>query len=90
MKIKHLLLSLFVALFMIAGPVTAGDRINLNTATIEQLQALPGIGPSTAAAIEAYRSEHGSFKSVDELTNVKGVGEKRLDAIRDAIEVSSK
>lgn len=90
MKIKDQLLSLFVALFMIAGPVTAGDRINLNTATVEQLQALPGIGPATAAAIEAYRNEHGAFKSVDELTNVKGIGDKRLVAIRDAIEVGSK
>jgi len=90
MKIKHLLLSLFVALFMMAGPASAGDRINLNTATVEQLQELPGIGPATAAAIEAYRNEHGSFKSVDELTNVKGVGVKRLESIRDAIEVSSK
>lgn len=90
MSIKHLLLSLFVALFMIAGVAQAGDRINVNTATVEQLQALPGIGTATAAAIVAYRSEHGLFKSVEELTNVNGVGEKRLNAIRDSIEVDRK
>lgn len=88
MKIKYFLLSLFIALFMVTGQVNAADRINLNTATVEQLQTLSGIGPKTAAAIEAYRSEHGLFASIDDLSKVQGIGKKRLDKIRDVVEVS--
>ncbi|OSI13890.1 ComEA family DNA-binding protein, partial [Neisseria dumasiana] len=49
--------------------------VNINTATEEELKALPGIGPSKAAAIVAYRQHNGQFKSVDDLKNVKGIGE---------------
>ncbi|KPN72773.1 helix-hairpin-helix domain-containing protein, partial [Neisseria sp. 74A18] len=48
--------------------------VNINTATEEELKALPGIGPSKAAAIVAYRQHNGQFKSVDDLKNVKGIG----------------
>jgi len=87
MKIKHLILSLFVALFMFAGQANAADRINLNSASVEQLQTLSGIGAQTAAAIAAYRDEHGLFATVDDLIRVKGIGQKKLDSIREAIEV---
>jgi competence protein ComEA len=50
--------------------------VNLNTATVAQLDALPGIGKSTAQRIVEYRQKNGSFKKIEELMNVKGVGEK--------------
>lgn len=88
MNIKYYLMSLCLALFMAIGVVNAAERINLNTATIAQLQTLPGIGHKSAAAIVDYRNSHGLFASVDALKNVKGIGKKRLDAIRDDVEVS--
>ncbi len=62
--------------------------INLNTATLEQLIALPGVGKKKAAAIIEYRSKYGKFKSVDDLTKVKGVGVKMLAKLKDRISVS--
>ena len=56
--------------------------VDLNTATAEQLDTLPGVGPSTAAAILAYRSEHGPFSSVDDLLEVRGIGDAKLEQIR--------
>lgn len=64
------------------APKLPEGKINLNTATAEQLDALPRIGPKVAQRIVDYRSEHKSFKSIDELRNVKGVGPKVLEAIR--------
>ncbi|ATX81437.1 competence protein ComEA [Mariprofundus ferrinatatus] len=87
MKLKNILVSLFVAVFMLAAPVYAGDAVNLNTANVEQLTAVKGIGEKTAAAIVAYRDEHGAFAKVDDLLNVKGIGEKKLATIRDAVAV---
>ena len=63
-------------------------KLDINTATAEQLTALDGIGETKAAAIIAYRNEHGGFSSVDELLNVKGIGEKLLEGIRADITVS--
>lgn len=59
--------------------------ININTATAEQLQKLPKIGPKTAEKIIAYRSEHGAFESVSELVNVSGIGEKTLESLWDLV-----
>lgn len=50
--------------------------VNLNTATVSQLDALPGVGTSTAQRIVEYRQKNGPFKKIEELMNVKGVGEK--------------
>lgn len=62
-------------------------EIDINTATVEQLDQLKGIGPVKAEAIVQYRTEKGAFKSVDELLNVPGIGEKSLEPIRDHITV---
>jgi competence protein ComEA len=59
--------------------------ININTADIALLDALPGVGPATAAAIVAHRDEHGPFVSVDELLDVPGIGPAKLAALRDLV-----
>ena len=63
----------------------AGARISLGSATLEQLDTLPGIGPVTAQAILDHRAEHGPFASVDDLLDVKGIGESTLADIRDRV-----
>lgn len=63
-----------------SGP-TPDAPLDLNTASAEQLDALPGVGPSTAAAIVAYRAEHGRFRSVDELQEVRGIGPAKFASI---------
>jgi len=57
-------------------------KVSINSATAEQLEALPRIGPKTAQRIVEYRKAHKSFRTVDELLNVKGVGPKVLEKIR--------
>lgn len=61
--------------------------ININTATVEEFMALPGIGEVLAARIVAYRSEHGNFSSVEGLMYVEGIGEKRMEDILDLITI---
>ncbi len=69
-----------------AGPGPTA-KVNLNTATAEQLDTLDGVGPATAAKIIAYRTEHGGFRSIDDLGQVAGIGPKRLEALRDQVAV---
>ncbi|MBP1578459.1 MAG: helix-hairpin-helix domain-containing protein [Oscillospiraceae bacterium] len=64
-----------------------GRLININTADTRELIKLSGIGEVKAAAIVAYREEHGAFSSLEELLNVKGIGEKTLEKIRGYITV---
>jgi competence protein ComEA len=66
------------------GAPTAGP-ISLSSATPEQLDGLDGIGPTLAQRILAYRDAHGGFKSVDELRQVEGIGDKRFEALREAV-----
>lgn len=61
----------------------AEEKVNINTATSEELQTLPGIGPTLAQRIIDYRNEHGPFSNLLELTNVKGIGLERLNKILD-------
>jgi competence protein ComEA len=70
-----------------SAPAAAGVPLNLNTATLEQLDGLDGIGPATAQTILAYREEHGGFGSVDELAQVPGIGEKRMATLREQVRV---
>jgi competence protein ComEA len=65
----------------------AGEALDLNTATVEQLDTLPGVGPVTAAAIVAWRQNHGKFTSVDQLADVDGIGPARLDRLRALVRV---
>lgn len=68
--------------------VQTGDkRVNLNTATLEELDALPGVGPSTAKNIIAYREAHGGFAAPEEIMNVKRIGEKTFDKLKAHITV---
>jgi competence protein ComEA len=69
-----------------AGPVP-GAPVDVNTATAEQLDTLPGVGPATAAAIIAHREQHGPFSSVDQLLDVRGIGDAKLEQLRDLVSV---
>jgi competence protein ComEA len=73
-------LTLGVGTAVAATPAPAG-KVNINTATAEQLTALPGVGAKLAARIVEHRQKSGAFKSVQELMNVKGLGEKNLKKI---------
>ena len=66
-----------------AGAAGPSGPVHLNTATLEQLDALPGVGPSTAQKILDFRAEHGAFTSVDELDAVPGIGPSRLEQLRE-------
>ena len=61
--------------------------INLNTATLQQLQTLPGIGPTLAQRIVAFRKKNHGFKRIEELLAIPGISEKKWKAIRDKVEV---
>ena len=66
-------------------PSAPAGPVHLNTATLEDLDALPGVGPVTAQKILDYLQQHGAFASVDELDAIPGIGPKRLDQLRDLV-----
>lgn len=68
--------------------VAGKTPINLNAATVEQLETLPGIGRKVAERILEYRSKNGGFKKIEELMNVKGIGEKSFLKIKPLIQVA--
>ena len=70
-----------------ALPAAGTTLVNVNTATPEELETLPGIGEVLAAAIVSYREEHGPFTSVDSLIDVSGIGEVTLEEIRELVSV---
>ena len=67
------------------GTSTPTGPVHLNSATLEQLDALPGVGPVTAQKIVDYRTEHGAFGSVDALDAIPGIGPARLEQLRDVV-----
>jgi len=88
MKLKIWLLAMFGSVALFASvPAWANETVDLNTATVKELQSVKGIGPKTAAAIVEHRNTHGNFKSVDELREVKGIGHKNLEKIRNKVRI---
>ena len=85
-RIARFVSSLALAIVLVPG-VAANKKppaapVNLNTATSEQLQTVPGIGPATAEKILQMRKAYGAFKSVDDLLAIRGIGPKRLEKMR--------
>src|SRR5205814_9108424 len=78
--------ALVLALALVAQWAIAA--VNLNTATKEELIALPGIGPAKAQAILDYRKANGAFKSAEELTNVKGIAAKGFEKLKEDLTVA--
>ena len=69
------------------GSATTGGLINLNSASQSELESLPGVGPSYAKSILDYRSTKGGFKSINDLKNVKGIGDKRFEDLKDLVTI---
>jgi competence protein ComEA len=86
----HVLLAVlvFVAATVPAKKKPPAAPVNLNTATAEQLQLVPGIGPATADKILQMRKAYGAFKSVDDLLAIRGIGPKRLEKMRKYLTVA--
>ncbi|MFE2076000.1 ComEA family DNA-binding protein, partial [Streptomyces misionensis] len=68
-----------------AAPSGPAGQISLNTATEDQLDTLPGVGPVLARHIIDYRTRHGGFRSVDELRQVNGIGDRRFTDLRNLV-----
>ena len=87
MKTLRLLVTVF---FLSVSLSLAAEPINLNTADAKTLTSLSGIGMAKAEAIIAYRTQHGPFGSVDQLTHVQGIGTRTLEQNRDRLTVGTK
>ena len=87
-NLSRVVLSFLALCFVLAIATSATTKkpplkpININSATSEELQQVPGIGPATAEKILTMRKSYGAFKSVDDLLAIKGLGKKRLEKMR--------
>lgn len=70
--------------------ILLGKKMDINSVSVETLEALSGIGPSLAKEIVKYREAHGRFKNIAELTNVKGIGSKKLERIKSYVKVETR
>ncbi len=77
----------WLAAFLMTFAGLASAAVDLNSATVTELDAVKGIGPAKAKAIVDYREKNGSFKSVDDLKNVKGFGKKTIEKLRPELTV---
>nr|WP_127287990.1 helix-hairpin-helix domain-containing protein [Neisseria meningitidis] len=80
---------IFMLLYMLFSCAFSLAAVNINAASPQELEALPGIGPAKAKAIAEYRAQNGAFKSVDELTKVKGIGPAVLAKLKDQASVGA-
>ncbi len=71
-----------------ASAAAAAAKVDLNTATGEELESLPGVGPRTAELIIEYREQHDGFEKIEELMNVRGIGERTFLRLRSLITVT--
>ena len=85
---KKWIVTFLLAFWLATGAAFAADKINLNTATTEELQMIDGIGPATAANIVAYRESNGEFASLGDVVNVKGIGDKKAEQLAEQATVS--
>lgn len=83
---KQLILVLILTLTF---AVAAAAKVNINTASVDELSSLPGIGQAKAEAIVKHRKEKGKFTSIEQLTEVKGIGEKMLNKMKKEVTVDS-
>lgn len=79
---------LLLVIALVAGINFAFAAVNINTASVQELDAVKGIGPSKAKAIVDYRTKNGPFKSVDDLKQVKGFGAKSVAKLRNDLSVA--
>jgi len=70
-----------------AAAAAGSGLINLNTASVEQIDSLPGVGPALAGRIVDYRKKNGPFSSVDDLDNIEGIGPKKLENFKDLVTI---
>ena len=73
----------------VTATVMSTDVVNLNSATATQIASLPGIGPKTAELVVQYRTKNGPFKKIEEIMNVRGIGEKSFLRIKDRLTVAA-
>jgi competence protein ComEA len=72
----------------VTATVVSTEVVNVNTATVAQIASLPGIGPKTAELVVEYRTKNGPFKKIEEVMNVRGIGEKSFLKIKDRLTVA--
>ena len=81
---KKFYLTMILVLFL---ATSAFAKVNINTADVEELATLTGIGPAKAEAIVQYRNDKGQFKKIEDLTGVKGIGDKIVDKIKPEVTI---